>query len=49
MSLPPQLSNMHDVFHVSMLRRYVPDESHVVDWSEVQLQTDASYVEQLRL
>ncbi|XP_061358307.1 uncharacterized protein LOC133302527 [Gastrolobium bilobum] len=30
LALPPQLSNLHDVFHVSQLRRYVPDESHVV-------------------
>ena len=27
--LPPSLSNLHDVFHVSQLRRYVYDTSHV--------------------
>ena len=26
--LPPHLSNLHDVFHVSQLRKYVPDPSH---------------------
>ncbi|XP_061374316.1 uncharacterized protein LOC133316570 [Gastrolobium bilobum] len=30
LALPPQLSNLHDVFYVSQLRRYVSDESHVV-------------------
>ena len=28
--LPPSLSNLHDVFHVSQLRRYVYDASHVI-------------------
>ena len=25
LALPPQLSGVHDVFHVSMLRKYEPD------------------------
>jgi len=29
-ALPPSLSNLHDVFHVSQLRKYVYDESHVI-------------------
>ncbi|WMV15181.1 hypothetical protein MTR67_008569 [Solanum verrucosum] len=29
LALPPALSAIHPVFHVSMMRRYVPDESHV--------------------
>ncbi|KAA0045456.1 pol protein [Cucumis melo var. makuwa] len=28
LALPPSLSAVHDVFHVSMLRKYVPDPSH---------------------
>ena len=31
-ALPPQLSLVHDVFHVSMLRKYHPDPSHVIQW-----------------
>ncbi|MDV3150461.1 MAG: hypothetical protein Q8828_02325, partial [Candidatus Phytoplasma australasiaticum] len=27
---PPSLSAVHPVFHVSMLRKYIPDESHVL-------------------
>ena len=29
--LPPSLSGVHEVFHVSMLRKYTPDPTHVVD------------------
>ena len=29
--LPPSMSGVHDVFHVSMLRKYTPDPAHVVD------------------
>ena len=45
-ALPPQLSNMHNVFHVSMLRKYEPDLSHILDWSELQLEEVESYEEQ---
>ena len=31
LALPPSLSGVHEVFHVSMLRKYTPDPSHVVD------------------
>ena len=30
LALPPAFSSIHPVFHVSMLRRYIPDESHVL-------------------
>ena len=29
--LSPSMSVVHEVFHVSMLRRYTPDPAHVVD------------------
>ena len=32
--LPPHLAEVHDVFHVSMLRKYLHDEGHIVDYSE---------------
>ncbi|CAL2256356.1 unnamed protein product [Prunus armeniaca] len=31
LALPPELSRIHDVFHVSMLRKYMPDPSHVLE------------------
>ena len=31
LALPPSLSDVHAVFHVSMLWKYTPDPTHVVD------------------
>ncbi|MCI24755.1 hypothetical protein A2U01_0045941, partial [Trifolium medium] len=36
-ALPPSLSNLHDVFHVSQLRRYIADPSHVIEVDDVQV------------
>ena len=30
LELPSDLDRIHDVFHVSMLRKYIPDPSHVL-------------------
>ena len=30
LALPPELAKLHNVFHVSMLRRYRSDESHIL-------------------
>ena len=40
LALPPSLSGVHKVFHVSMLRKYTPDPTHVVNWGEI---TDDTY------
>ena len=40
LALPPSMSGVHEVFHVSMLRRYTPDPAHVVDWGEIEVDTD---------
>ena len=31
LALPPSMSGVHEVFHVTMLRRYTPDPAHEVD------------------
>ncbi|KAL0551627.1 hypothetical protein IC582_010716 [Cucumis melo] len=46
LALPPSLSTVHDVFHVSMLRKYVPDPSHAVDYEPLEIDENLSYVEQ---
>ncbi|KAL0546911.1 hypothetical protein IC582_016830 [Cucumis melo] len=46
LALPPSLSTVHDVFHVSMLRKYVPDPSHVVGYESLEIDENLSYVEQ---
>ena len=43
--LPPSLSSVHAVFHVSMLRKYTPDPTQVVDWGEIFLDTDGTFEE----
>ncbi|XP_070028921.1 uncharacterized protein [Nicotiana sylvestris] len=35
LALPPSLSSVHSVFHVSMLRKYIGDPSHVLDFITV--------------
>ena len=30
LALPPTLQEIHEVFHVSQLRRYIPDPQHVI-------------------
>ncbi|XP_061348049.1 uncharacterized protein LOC133293489 [Gastrolobium bilobum] len=37
LALPPNLSNIHDVFHVSQLRRYISDESPVVIPDDIEI------------
>ena len=43
--LPPSLSSVHAVLHVSMLRKYTPDPTHVVDWSELVVDADETFEE----
>ncbi|GMI79877.1 hypothetical protein HRI_001657000 [Hibiscus trionum] len=44
--LPPEFERIHDVFHVSMLRRYRSDPSHVMPVEEIELNSDLSYDEE---
>jgi len=43
LALPPNLSSIHLVFHVSMLRKYLSDPSHVLEVQLVELREDMSY------
>ncbi|XP_050876976.1 uncharacterized protein LOC127080719 [Lathyrus oleraceus] len=36
-TLPPNLSNLNDVFHVSKLWKYIHDPSHVIRMDDVQV------------
>ena len=46
LSLPPELERIHNVFHVSMLRRYRSDPSHVISPTEVEIRSDMTYEEE---
>ena len=39
------MSSVHEVYHVSMLRRYTPNQTHVVDWGEIEVDTDETFEE----
>ena len=45
LALPPNMSCVHKVFHVSMLQRYTPDPAHVVDWGKIEVDTDGTFKE----
>ena len=45
LALPPSMIGIHDVFHVSMLRKYTPDPTHVVDWGQIEVDTDGTFEE----
>nr|XP_009763438.1 PREDICTED: uncharacterized protein LOC104215351 [Nicotiana sylvestris] len=47
LALPPILSGAHPMFHVSLIRRYYKDLSHMLDFNSVQLDKDLTYVEEL--
>ena len=46
LALPPDLEKIHNVFHVSMLRRYRSDPSHVVSSETIRLRPDLTYEEE---
>ena len=45
LALPPSLSEVHDVFHVSQLRKYLRGEGHIVNFSQLRLEPDLTYEE----
>ncbi|XP_059664161.1 uncharacterized protein LOC132309926 [Cornus florida] len=45
LALPPQMDRVHNVFHVSMLRKYERDPSHILSWVDVDIDEDVSYEE----
>ncbi|KAL5552340.1 hypothetical protein UlMin_002516 [Ulmus minor] len=46
LTLPPDLSSVHNVFHVSMLKKYVPDPTHVLEHEPIEVHEDLTYEEQ---
>ena len=45
LKLSLELSRIHDTFHVSMLRKYILDPSHVLREQPVQLKENLTYEE----
>ena len=45
LDFPDKLSQIHDSFHVSQLRKYVVDETAVVSLEDIQVDGHLSYVD----
>ena len=45
LKLPQELSRIHETFHVSMLRKYISDPSHMLREQPVQLKKNLTYEE----
>ena len=50
LALPPSLAHIHDVFHVSVLRYYISDHSHVIGLGHLQVSDEGKVmVEPVRI
>jgi hypothetical protein len=34
---------VHNVFHVSLLKKYVPDHNHIIDWNVIQVEHEGDF------
>nr|CAD1837513.1 unnamed protein product [Ananas comosus var. bracteatus] len=46
LALPPNLSGIHDIFYVSVLRKCIFDPAYVLDATPIELQDDLTFEEQ---
>ena len=45
LALSPSMTGVHEVFHVSMLRKHTPDPAHMVDLGQIEVDTDGTFEE----
>jgi hypothetical protein len=43
LALPPIVKE-HDVFHVSLLKKYVHDSNHIMDWYVIQVEPEGEFL-----
>ncbi|WOH00506.1 hypothetical protein DCAR_0519871 [Daucus carota subsp. sativus] len=46
LALPPQMQHVHNVFHVSLLKKFNPDTKCIIENKPVEIEPDLSYIEQ---
>jgi hypothetical protein len=39
----PASMSIHNVFHVSLLKKYIPDANHVIDWNVIQVEQEGAF------
>ena len=44
MALPPNLSRLHNVFYVSQLKKYQPDPEYIIEYEDMDMRHDHTYV-----
>lgn len=45
LALPPELSTVDNVFHISMIKKYIHDPKHMVNYQSLEVQKDLPYEE----
>ena len=45
LALPTNLK-VHNVFHVSLLKRYIHDPTHIIDWNAVKVEPEGEFQEE---
>jgi hypothetical protein len=45
-ALPPDLIGMHDIFHVSMLRKYIANPNVIMEYELLKIQEGLTYMEE---
>ena len=45
LALPPTLAGVHNVFHVSLLRKYILDPTHVLNYEPLKIKGNLTYEE----
>ena len=45
LALPPSMSGVHEVFHVSMPWKYTLHPAHMVDWGQIEVDIDGTFEE----
>jgi hypothetical protein len=43
MTALPAFMSIHNVFHVSLLKKYIPYANHVIDWNVIQVEQEDSF------
>ena len=49
LALPPSLSRIHNVFHVLVLRKYIPNIVHVLNWKNLQIMDGQMMLEPVQI